>query len=371
MNLILPLLCITSLSIFKRVGVFGSIGFVHAPQRRNSLTWIHILAVMGIFLVGNLIGTILVPPPIAKNAIWNSWTLIASDTVGKILGIAAILYIARRAFIGHIGQAGGLGWNWRRLPAGLWRGLLAYVLLFPLLINVAVIVTLLLKSAHAAPEPVHPLIKELASHPAPLHQWALALLACVSAPIGEELFFRGIIQSYLVERFARLGNRPARSAVWPALDTQAESPSISRTDTSANAPEKPSVKPPETTVGNLDAACENSIPAPALDRFSASQPTVPALQSAEDTRAAELLSIRPVHRWAGILITAAIFAAVHMLMAPGAADWFPVLFLLGIGLGYLYERTGNLWSDMTLHATFNTVSVLYITFHGLPKPGHS
>ncbi len=367
MNLILLLLCITSLSVLNRAGVFGTAVFAHSPQRRNSLTWLHILAIVGIFLVGNVIGTLLVPPPPAKAAIWASWTLIASDTVGKILGIAAILYIARRTFIGGIGQVGGLGWNWRRLPAGLWRGLLAYVLLFPLLITVADIVTLSLKAFHAAPEPVHPLIKELASHPAALHQWALALLACVSAPIGEELFFRGIVQSYLVELLARLGNRPARSADWPALDSQAQSPLISRADTPANAP----FKPPETTAADTDAASETSIRAAAMARFSAGRPIVPVIPPAVDPYTSKLRDIQPIHRWGGILISAAIFAAVHMIMAQGAVDWFPTLFLLGIGLGYLYERTGNLWSDMTLHATFNTVSVLYITFYGLPKTGHS
>lgn len=366
-NLTLLLLCITSLWVLNRVGVFGTAAFANSPQRHNSLTWVHILAIVGIFLMGNLIGAMLVPAPPAKSAIWNSWSLIASDTVGKILGIVAILYIARRVFIGHIGQLGGLGWNWRRLPAGLWRGLLAYVLLFPLLITVADIVTRLIKAVHAAPEPVHPLIKELASHPALLHQWALALLACVSAPIGEELFFRGILQSYFVDLLARFGNRPARSAVWPASDSNSESPLI----TPADAPGNASITPPETTFDDIDIASEHSDRTAALAHFSADQPIAPVTPPPAVPYAADLQYIRPVHRWGGILISAGIFAAVHMVMAQGALDWFPTLFLLGIGLGYLYERTGNLWSDMTLHATFNTVSVLYITFHGLPKPGHS
>lgn len=366
MNLILLVLCITSLSALNRAGVFSSIGFVHSPQRRNSLTWVHVLAVMAIFLVGNLIGTLLVPPPPVKSAIWNSWTLIASDTVGKILGIAAILYIARHVFIRRIGQPGGLGWNWRRLPAGLWRGLLAYLLLIPLLITVADIVALSLRAVHAAPEPVHPLIKELASHPAPLHQWALALLACVSAPIGEELFFRGILQSYLVALFARLGKGPARSPVWPPLDSYSETPADTQSYTQAD----PSVNPSDAATTDSDFPVEDADSTAALAGFSAALPNQPAFPPNAASIAAESLDIRPVHRWAGILVSAAIFAGVHMMMATGAIDWFPILFLLGIGLGYLYERTGNLWSDMTLHSTFNTVSVLFITFYGLPKPGH-
>jgi membrane protease YdiL (CAAX protease family) len=49
-----------------------------------------------------------------------------------------------------------------------------------------------------------------------------------------------------------------------------------------------------------------------------------------------------------ILITAVLFAAIHL-------SWtnFGVLFVLGVALGYLYERTGNLWACMVLHGLFN------------------
>jgi membrane protease YdiL (CAAX protease family) len=61
--------------------------------------------------------------------------------------------------------------------------------------------------------------------------------------------------------------------------------------------------------------------------------------------------------WVAVLITAACFAAVHR-------QWWawPSLFFLGICLGYLYERTGNLWNCVILHALFNLASI-YIYVH--------
>ena len=35
----------------------------------------------------------------------------------------------------------------------------------------------------------------------------------------------------------------------------------------------------------------------------------------------------------------------------------PPLFVLSMCIGYVYERTGKLWSSITLHALFNLTSV--------------
>jgi membrane protease YdiL (CAAX protease family) len=56
--------------------------------------------------------------------------------------------------------------------------------------------------------------------------------------------------------------------------------------------------------------------------------------------------------WAAIVITSLIFAAFH------AELWmFVPLFVLSCGFGLMYERTGNLWAPVTMHAIFNGVSL--------------
>jgi len=53
-----------------------------------------------------------------------------------------------------------------------------------------------------------------------------------------------------------------------------------------------------------------------------------------------------------ILITSMFFASVHPVWS------FPIIFLLALALGYAYERTGNLWVSITMHAMFNTISTV-------------
>jgi len=58
-------------------------------------------------------------------------------------------------------------------------------------------------------------------------------------------------------------------------------------------------------------------------------------------------------RWAGVIVTSLFFAAIHVQPA-----FFAPLFVLAIGLGYVYERTGNLWMTITVHALFNLAQIM-------------
>ena len=49
-----------------------------------------------------------------------------------------------------------------------------------------------------------------------------------------------------------------------------------------------------------------------------------------------------------MVISGFFFAAVHLHV-----QTFPALFLLGLALAYLYERTGTLAAPITFHAIFN------------------
>jgi len=56
--------------------------------------------------------------------------------------------------------------------------------------------------------------------------------------------------------------------------------------------------------------------------------------------------------WGAAVLSAAAFAAFHMEI-----DAMPVLFVLGIALARLRERTGGLVAPMAMHACFNAVQV--------------
>ena len=59
------------------------------------------------------------------------------------------------------------------------------------------------------------------------------------------------------------------------------------------------------------------------------------------------------YRWLGILITGALFAMTH-------ADWQhqPALVVLGVSLGYIYERRKNLLMPILVHSMFNLIPVM-------------
>ena len=56
--------------------------------------------------------------------------------------------------------------------------------------------------------------------------------------------------------------------------------------------------------------------------------------------------------WIAIILTAALFGLAHL-----SAWMFAPLFLLAIGLGYVYERTANLYATMLIHASFNLLMI--------------
>lgn len=57
--------------------------------------------------------------------------------------------------------------------------------------------------------------------------------------------------------------------------------------------------------------------------------------------------------WAATIVSALLFSAIHVDLAP-----MPALFLFGIFLVWIYEKSGSLKSPIFMHATFNAVSLL-------------
>ena len=56
--------------------------------------------------------------------------------------------------------------------------------------------------------------------------------------------------------------------------------------------------------------------------------------------------------WVAIIVTSVLFTAVH----ENLTHW-PALFVLALGMGYSYEKTGSLWRPIFMHAIFNGMSV--------------
>lgn len=63
-------------------------------------------------------------------------------------------------------------------------------------------------------------------------------------------------------------------------------------------------------------------------------------------------------RWPIVLLSAALFSLVHATGVPWQV--LPGLFVLGVVLGWLVERTGSLWPSIGVHAAFNGLNAALV-----------
>ncbi|MBN2210132.1 MAG: CPBP family intramembrane metalloprotease [Sedimentisphaerales bacterium] len=130
----------------------------------------------------------------------------------------------------------------------------------------------------------------------PLHTVIIMITGAVlAAPIGEELFFRGLLLPFLIGRLDHISRRYR-----------------------LNLPSEQSISESEP------GAPQRAVPSPAS-------------------------------RWAGIILTAIIFAMMH-----GEKQHWPAITGLGIILGVAYERFGNLLVPILIHFLLNGISVFFL-----------
>ena len=60
--------------------------------------------------------------------------------------------------------------------------------------------------------------------------------------------------------------------------------------------------------------------------------------------------------WLPIVVSSGLFALAHLQHGP---DWIP-LFVLALGLGYLYQRTQRVLPCIVVHVLFNSLAIIQI-----------
>jgi membrane protease YdiL (CAAX protease family) len=61
--------------------------------------------------------------------------------------------------------------------------------------------------------------------------------------------------------------------------------------------------------------------------------------------------------WLSIFMSSGLFAMVH-----GNVPHWPALFILGVCLGYAYEKSGSLFRPIFIHAFFNAITIIFVLF---------
>ncbi|HEV7300824.1 MAG TPA: CPBP family intramembrane glutamic endopeptidase [Tepidisphaeraceae bacterium] len=226
-------------------------------------------------------------------------------------GVVGALVLVGGNFLLGRGLVTRLGYGLRHFLDSTWPAFAGIAIVLPFVFAIGSFATLIYQLVGYEHPEAHDVLLQLKTATGGWARWGLLLGAVVVAPVFEELLFRAHLQTILAAFFDRLSRR---SEVPEATPTPALAPR-------GGFP-----------VGEADP------------NFT----TIPYAQPGPVARAWP--------RWAAILTTALLFALVH------AAWTAPPIFLLAVAFGYAYERTGNLWVCILMHAMFNAVSTaIYVS----------
>jgi membrane protease YdiL (CAAX protease family) len=246
--------------------------------------------------------------------------------------------------------------GWRRQAAA---GVVALLFLMPLVYGAQYLAMRALgpfdeESRH----PVEKMLREQFSSEAAVLAF---LTAVILAPLFEELMFRGLFQSWLVNLLDRSWGMVQGQFTKP-MDPIGFSPRPRESDQSTSS---------VGTMGEFepgfwaeDFADESPHGHPLIDEWSSEYWEV------GDPIPADSKPYTPssISAMAAIVITSAIFASLHASQWPAPIP----IFILALGLGYIYHRTGSLLATICMHAVFNGSSTLMLFFAlvaGVPAEG--
>lgn len=268
-------LSLMAIALIWRLGGFKPDALpVAAKRKRVRLSLFDLAVGFGLILLGMVIFSILaaIGQGLEKSQgqplLSESWKTALTTILSQLLTFfPAVLYFVVRCAL----QPGG----WRRaglepdhLPLNVARGLVALLLVFPLVTGASLFCTWLgCRFGLPLPGSGHVLLKAMQHSDSRLATGWMIASAVIAAPLLEELFFRGLVQSSLGHR-VELQDRP----------------------------------------------------------------------------------------WRLVILSATLFSLIHASVVPwqGLAG----LWVLGLALGWLYEKFGTLLPSILLHAGFNGLNIL-------------
>jgi membrane protease YdiL (CAAX protease family) len=285
-----------------------------------------------------------------------SWPLILTVSLGMIV----LVIFARSGSRPH-----HYGITWARWPANLTLGLVAFIVITPVVLGVYAPVALIF------PETPHPMVT---TGRADLHEWEWAFLAfqaIVAAPILEEIVFRGILQGWL--RRATLRGHLAIGLVTMASVLEFAPATVYLPWLEYFSP----LMFAAVLIGGYGWLLRRQARQFGLSEIEILHwqlhPVEPTPEGTENLTEDEARERRQKMRtedeqrqqqWDKANADIAILGSA-MLFALGHASAWPAplpLVLFGLVLGWLARRTQSLIAPITLHALFNLVA--FITLYG-------
>jgi len=238
------------------------------------------------------------------------WTIVLTGVASLVAcGLGGLLIVMRT------GSRWGtdMGITLRQAGRDISYGVVAYALLAPIIISIQMTLQ------HFYPSE-HPLIESFRSDPTLGFYLVCVFSAAIVAPASEEFVCRVLLQGWLERVFAAAS---LQQSLFPIPEQEMSSRSERPMAVDAN----PYVPPPGMSKDEVDERASASVqPAEVSSSFASGFP---------------------------IVISSLVFAVLHW---GNGLDPIP-LFVLALGLGYLYQRTHRILPCVTLHFLVNAFSL--------------
>ena len=227
-------------------------------------------------------------------------------------------------FVIRYGKVSAIGWQPDNLARDLLIGIFAFAMVVPAILFLQWLLVLVFAYEH----PTMELLSKNANGLTLVATWFSAVLV---APICEEIFFRGILQSWL----QRLGKGSSDFVLTGGWDSPTEKDAVVQQP----VPESP-------------AAAFKSKDRHPFDPYAPPSP----IQKVHSKLIEGDKNWNSGSLWP-ILVTSALFALAHFGQGPAPIS----LFFFGIALGYIFRRTGSIVPCIVLHMMLNGFSMFWFT----------
>lgn len=256
--------------------------------------------------------------------------LLTATGIGALLLAGAFLVVRYKT-------ANAFGLRFNDLKKQIGYGVVVFVMLFPVVVLIQWLLSMLVKYEH-------PILSMLAENPSFVSIFGCWAAAVLTAPFLEEFLFRGVFQNWL-ERLSvsKLSNNQLFVGGPNVADLNSNQTHAIEAD---NSPDT------EMVVAELVTPAQDIAVSDTENINPYQSPQNPAIYPTNDPDRAQQKSAY----WP-IFASALCFALVHL--GQGLA---PIpLFILAVGLGYLFRQTGSLIACITVHFLLNFYSMFVFT----------
>jgi membrane protease YdiL (CAAX protease family) len=203
-------ICTLAVWVFVRILRPGKFLLSDTPGRPNSLHVLHIFTVYFAYMIVGSLARLVVAAlqgvKLTGDESAPMTVVLPATGAGLVVLIGGVILAASMTFPG--GARRGLGFSTRRWFSDTGRGIVGFLAILPLCIAALKLTGYLIEKGVLPIEPTaHPAL-EFISRASTVWVVVVFVVITVLAPIGEELFFRGLVQSLL---------RRHLGGPWPAI----------------------------------------------------------------------------------------------------------------------------------------------------------